>query len=98
MGTYSIGFRFFGKVCIFVRKYKIMMAMPVQYIIDNEGNKVSAVIPFMEWESVTDKYRKLQNKLNILLGIQESMHEIRTARKKNKKLQTLDSFLNECGC
>ena len=68
--------------------------MPVQYIVDNNGKKVFAIVPFSEWESTMEKYRKLQNKLDILLGIHESMREIRM-RKKNTELQTLNSFLDD---
>jgi hypothetical protein len=69
----------------------------IQYITDNRGNKMSAVVPFQEWESLTEQYRKLQTKINVLLGIQDSLKEIKQAKWKGEKLQTLDAFLNESG-
>jgi hypothetical protein len=58
---------------------------------------MSAVVPFQKWESLTEQYRKLQAKINVLLGIQDGLKEIKTAKRKGKKLQTLDAFLNESG-
>jgi len=71
------------------------MISNIQYIIDNSGSKVSVILPFLEWEQLNSKYRKLQNKLEILQGIQDSMTEIRKTKKSGEKLQTLTDFLNE---
>jgi len=68
----------------------------LQYITDYQGNRVSAVVPFMLWNSINERCRLLQNKLDVLLGIQEGINEVNSARSKGKKLQTLSAFLDEC--
>jgi hypothetical protein len=67
----------------------------VQYIVDDHGNRTAAIVPFIEWETLTEQYHKLQNKVNVLLGIQDSLHEIRQAKLTGEPLQTLDAFLHE---
>ena len=66
-----------------------------QFIVDNHGVKTSIIVPYDEWEKITSDYHKLQNKLEIFLAIQDGMGELKTAKKQNKKLQTLSDFLNE---
>jgi hypothetical protein len=96
----SVQRNFNKKNCIFVPYHvniKRKKMEQVQYITDNKGNKMAAVVPFQEWESLTEQYRKLQTKINVLLGIQDGLKEIRQAKRKGEKLQTLDNFLYECG-
>jgi hypothetical protein len=69
----------------------------IKYIVDKKGNKISAIVPVIEWEKQRDAYRKLQNKIDVLLGIQESLKEIKQSKHTNEKLQTLSEFLNESG-
>ena len=71
------------------------MAHAVQYLLNDEGVKNAVVLPFGKWEMMTTRYRKLRTKYNVLLGIQDSMKEIRQAAKQGRKLQTLDEFLSE---
>ncbi len=54
----------------------------IQYVIDNSGNKISVILPFSDWELLNSRYEKLKKKLEILQGIQESMNEIKYAKKK----------------
>jgi hypothetical protein len=68
------------------------MISNVQYIVDNLGNKVSVIVPYMDWE----KMQKLINKMEILQGIKEGMLEIKKSAKKGRKMQTLTEFLDEC--
>lgn len=68
----------------------------IQYIVDSHGNRTAAIVPFLEWETMTEQYRKLQNKIDVLLGIQDSLNEIRQAKRKGEELQTLEAFLHEC--
>jgi hypothetical protein len=67
----------------------------IQYITDSSGNKTAVVIPFTQWEDMTQQYCKLQNKLNVLLCIQAGIKEIRQAKRKGEKLQSLEDFLHE---
>ncbi|MFC0609829.1 hypothetical protein ACFFGQ_18975 [Rufibacter quisquiliarum] len=71
------------------------MATPIQFIIDNEGHKKSVIVPYKQWEELNQRYEKLNNKVQILTGIQEAMNEVANSRKTGKKLQTLSDFLNE---
>lgn len=71
------------------------MATPLQYIIDNDGQKKSVIVPFKEWEELNQRYEKLNTKVQILTGLQEGIKEVKIARKSGKKLQTLADFLNE---
>ena len=71
------------------------MITNVQYVVDNFGSKISVILPFIEWEKLNSEYQKLQNKMEIMLGIQNSIAEIKEAKKTSVKLQTLTDFLNE---
>ncbi|MDB5263477.1 MAG: hypothetical protein JWQ14_2760 [Adhaeribacter sp.] len=71
------------------------MATPIQFIIDHEGNKKSVIVPFEQWQALNRRYEKLNNKVQILTGIQEAMKEVDYARKTGRKLQSLTDFLNE---
>jgi hypothetical protein len=50
-------------------------------------------VPVKVWEDLNANYQKLQNKLNVLGGIQEGLKEVQVARKTGRKLQTLKDFL-----
>ncbi len=71
------------------------MITNIQYIIDNNGSKLSVILPFSEWQKMKLDYQKLQNKLEVLQGIHESMNEVNEAKGTGEKLQTLTDFLNE---
>jgi hypothetical protein len=71
------------------------MATSIQFIIDNEGHKKSVIVPFKQWEEMNQRYEKLNNKVQVLTGVQEAMKEVAQARKTGKKLPTLTDFLNE---
>ena len=71
------------------------MATPLQYIIDDEGQKTSVVVPVKKWKELNQRYEQLFNKVQILTGIQEARKEVAQARKTGKELQTLADFLNE---
>jgi hypothetical protein len=71
------------------------MKNTIQYIVDNNGVKVSVIVPFNRWERLNEDYLKLQNKLKVFDSIKEGLSEIQEAKRKGKKLQTLSEFLNE---
>jgi hypothetical protein len=71
------------------------MRNTMQYIIDNQGVKTSVIIPFDKWEKINSDYKKLQNKLEVFLAVQDGLVELKTAKREGKKLQTLSDFLNE---
>ena len=64
-------------------------------MIDDRGTKTSAIVPIKTWMKINEDYKKLQKKLNLLVGIKGALQEIKEAKKTGKKLQTLKDFLNE---
>ena len=71
------------------------MANALKYIIDENGEKTSVLVPLKTWEKLNGDYTKLQNKLKVLTGIKEGFAEIRGAKKAGRKLQMLKEFLRE---
>ncbi len=71
------------------------MIKEIQYCIDGKGKKVSVIIPFKDWETITKQNTKLQAKLNFITGINEALAEVKQARKTGQVLPTLAEFINE---
>lgn len=71
------------------------MANSVHYIVDEQGTKTSVIVPFHAWEKLNSDYKKLQNKLDVLLAIKDGLNEIKGANKKYEEFETLSDFLNE---
>jgi hypothetical protein len=71
------------------------MGPALKYIVDENGDKTSVLVPLKTWEKINQDYSKLQNKLNVLTGIKEGLTEVHDAKKSGKKLQTLKDFLRE---
>lgn len=72
-----------------------LMTKPLQYIIDENGNKSTILVPIKQWEDIHRKYSKLLKKVKVLTGIQQGLAEVEDARKSGKSLQSLTDFLNE---
>ena len=71
------------------------MTSGLKYMVDENGEKTSVLVPLKTWEKINQDYHKLQNKLNVLTGIKDGLNEVRDAKKSGKKLQTLKDFLRE---
>jgi uncharacterized protein YpuA (DUF1002 family) len=71
------------------------MSSALQYMVDENGEKISVLVPLKTWEKINQDYHKLQNKLNVLTGIKDGLNEVLEAKKSGKKLQTLKDFLRE---
>ena len=71
------------------------MTSALKYMIDENGDKTSVLVPLKTWEKINQDYFKLQNKLRVLTGIKEGLSEVRDAKKSGKELQTLKDFLRE---
>lgn len=71
------------------------MATALKYMVDENGDKTSVLVPIKTWDKINADYSKLQNKLKVLTGIKEGLAEVRDAKKSGKKLQTLKDFLLE---
>ncbi|MDB4904168.1 MAG: hypothetical protein JWQ63_3449 [Mucilaginibacter sp.] len=71
------------------------MSSALKYIIDDNGHKTSVLVPVKTWENLNEKYKKLNKKLAILMGIQQGLLEVKESRVKGKSLQTLSDFLSE---
>lgn len=71
------------------------MARALKYMVDEKGDKTSVLVPLKTWEKINEDYTRLQNKLNLFLGIKNGFKEVKEAKKTGKKLQTLKDFLRE---
>ena len=71
------------------------MSNALKYMVDENGDKTSVVVPLKTWERINNKYAGLQNKLKVLTGIRDGLKEVKESQKSGKKLQTLKSFLSE---
>jgi len=71
------------------------MKNTVKYIVDDQGVKTSVIVPYNKWEKINSDYKKLQNKFEVFLAIQDGLSELKTAKRHDQKLQTLSDFLNE---
>lgn len=67
----------------------------LKYMIDENGEKTSVLVPIKTWEKINHDYSKLQNKLKVLTGIREGLNEVKEAKRSGKRLQTLKDFLRE---
>jgi hypothetical protein len=48
----------------------------MQYIVNNKGVKTSVIVPFHKWEKINSDYKKLQNKLEVFLAVQDGLVEL----------------------
>lgn len=71
------------------------MARALKYMVDENGDKTSVLVPIRTWEKINHEYTKLQNKLKVFTSINEGLSEVKEARKSGRKLQTLKDFLRE---
>lgn len=71
------------------------MAGALKYMVDENGDKTSVLVPIKTWEKINQGYTKLQNKLKVFTSINEGISEVKEARNSGKKLQTLKDFLRE---
>ena len=71
------------------------MAQPIKYMVDENGQKTSVLVPLTTWTKINDDFTKLQNKVQILLGIKSAFNEVKASKKSGKQLQTLKDFLRE---
>lgn len=68
----------------------------VQYVVDNSGKSNLLLVRRKDWEDIHAKYRKLQKKMEVFDAVRDGIQEVKMARKKRKRLQSLSDFLNEC--
>ena len=71
------------------------MRNTLQYVVDNQGVKTSVIVPFDKWEKINSDYKRLQNKFELFLAVQDGLVELKTAKRECKELETLSDFLNE---
>ncbi len=71
------------------------MSSAIKYMVDENGQKTSVLVPLKTWEKINWEYSRLENKLNVLLGLKNAIEEVKAAKKSGKKLQTLKDFLRE---
>jgi hypothetical protein len=71
------------------------MASLLKYMIDENGDKTSVLVPIKTWNRINEEYAKLQNKVKVLTAIQDGLAEVKKAKRTGKKLQPLKDFLRE---
>ncbi len=71
------------------------MSSAIKYMVDENGQKTSVLVPLKTWEKINWEYSRLENKLNVLLGLKNAIAEVKNTKKSGKKLQTLKDFLRE---
>lgn len=71
------------------------MNLHIQYITDEKGSQQAVIIPQKEWISFEKEFYKLKKKLDILLGIEKAMKEVRLIQTGKKKGKSLKAFLDE---
>lgn len=67
----------------------------MQVVLNSKGKKASVLVPFAKWQKLNSDFAKLQNKLHVLMGINEGLQEIKEAKRSGKKMKTLSDALNE---
>ncbi len=65
--------------------------MQIQYITDRKGHKTNVVIPFKEWEHLMKEIQKQR----VLLGLKESVSEVKAMLAGKRKMKTIEELLNE---
>jgi hypothetical protein len=69
------------------------MSGQIQIYTDENGNKISVIVPYEDWKKINERLENLQNKLKIFSSVREGIREIGEARKNNKNLQDLADFI-----
>jgi len=69
------------------------MSTLVKYIVDEKGKKIAVLIPIKHWTKISEDYKKLQWKVEILTCIKDALMEVKSISNSGKKLQTLKSYL-----
>lgn len=73
----------------------IFMSNALKYMVDENGNKTSVLVPIKTWEKITSDYTKLQNKISVFTDIKLGVAEVKASRTSGKELQNLKDFLLE---
>jgi hypothetical protein len=71
------------------------MSVALKYMVDEKGEKTSVLVPLKTWQKINQENASLQKKLQVLMGIQAGLNEVKAASRTGKKLPTLKSFLRE---
>ncbi len=71
------------------------MASAFRYMIDENGEKTSVLVPIRTWKKLNEDYSMLKKKLEVLTGIKSAFTEVKEAKNTGKELQTLKDFLRE---
>jgi len=62
------------------------MGNALKYMVDENGDKTSVLVPLKTWEKINQDYSKLQNKIKVLTGLKEGINEVKQAKRSGKKL------------
>lgn len=67
----------------------------IRYMVDENGQKTSVLVPIKTWEKINHDYSLLQKKVKVFTEIKDGLREVKESKKSGKKLQALKDFLSE---
>lgn len=70
------------------------MPVALKYLVDENGKKISVLVPLKAWEKINQDYIKVQNKLKVLTGIKKGLAEVWDPKNSGKELKYLKEFLS----
>ena len=71
------------------------MALHIQYLTDNKGDKKAVQIPYQEWLEFCDQYKRLEQYSSLKKGIENAFTEVEIIEAGIVNKVTLAEFLNE---
>jgi hypothetical protein len=71
-----------------------MVKFAVQYLTNEEGEKIAVQLPIAQWEQFLAEYQHLSEYQSLKSGIQEAMQEWQAIKRGEKKAISLSEFLN----
>lgn len=72
-----------------------MAISSMRYLTDERGRPQEVVLPLKVWKKITGELEVLQEKQEILLGLQQSCREVNMQKKGKIHEKTLEEFLDE---
>lgn len=71
------------------------MITSLKYLTNEKGQRSAVIVPIKTWNESQKKLKSIQKEIEIISGIRDALHEIKSIKLKKKKLPTLSSVLNE---
>lgn len=71
------------------------MKLHLKYLCDESGEREAVVIPIEEWHALEKKMQQTKAKLDLLIGIRQSVKEVNAMQAGKIKSKSLKEFLDE---